>query len=400
MESALARRPPPTLTTQKERAPLSGTGLRIGRLEELASEFGLVERALGDPAMLADAREYARLTRRHRELTPVVTLYREYQAAQRDLAGARELLQDPDMRELAAGEVDSLVARLGELEAELEVLLLPTDPDDAKDVILEIRAGAGGAEAALFAVDLLRMYTRYAEGTGLKVNVLDASESDLGGASKVVAEVTGDMAFRAFKWERGVHRVQRVPATESQGRIHTSTVTVAVLPEAEQGEVQLDLSEVRIDVFRSQGAGGQGVNTTDSAVRAVYRAGTPDEITVVCQDGRSQIKNREKALVVLASRLAERERAAREARERSERASQVGTGERSEKIRTYNYPQNRVTDHRLEGEHKNFALDTVMEGGLVPVVAHLARDERERQLMALGTGDEAASGERGVYGTA
>lgn len=356
----------------------------------------MVERALGDPAMLADPHAYARLTRRHRELTPVVTLHREREALARDLAGARELLADPDMRELASGEVSALESRLAELDAELEVLLLPTDPDDAKDVILELRAGAGGAEAGLFAVDLLRLYTRYAEGTGLKLNVLDASESDLGGASKVVAEVTGDFAFRAFKWERGVHRVQRVPATESQGRIHTSTVTVAVLPEAEQGEIQLDLSEVRIDVFRSQGAGGQGVNTTDSAVRAVYRAGTPDEITVVCQDGRSQIKNREKALVVLASRLAERERAAREEHERETRASQVGTGERSEKIRTYNYPQNRVTDHRLEGETKNFALDSVMAGGLAPVVAALARAERERQLLELGEAD----GDRAGHGAA
>lgn len=366
------------------------------RLEELASEFSLVERALGDPAMLADPREYARLTRRHRELTPIVTLYREHAALSSDLEGARELLADPDMRELAQGEIESLSARLAQIEAELEVLLLPTDPDDAKDVILELRAGAGGAEAALFAVDLLRMYTRYAEGAGLKLNVLDASESDLGGASKIVAEVTGEFAFRAFKWERGVHRVQRVPATESQGRIHTSTVTVAVLPEAEQGEVSVDPSEVRIDVFRSQGAGGQGVNTTDSAVRAVYRPGTPDEIVVVCQDSRSQIKNREKALVVLASRLAERERAAREERERETRAAQVGTGERSEKIRTYNYPQNRVTDHRLEGDAKNFALDSVMAGGLAPIVAALSRDERERQLLEL----QGAEGERGTYGAA
>lgn len=355
----------------------------------------MVERALGDPAMLADPPAYARLTRRHRELTPVVTLYREREALERDLTGARELLSDPDMRELASGEVAALGARLAELDAELELLLLPTDPDDPKDVILELRAGAGGAEAGLFAVDLLRLYTRYAEGAGLKLNVLDASESDLGGASKVVAEVSGDFAFRAFKWERGVHRVQRVPATESQGRIHTSTVTVAVLPEAEQGEVQLDLSEVRIDVFRSQGAGGQGVNTTDSAVRAVYRAGTPDEITVVCQDGRSQIKNREKALVILAARLAERERAAREERERETRASQVGTGERSEKIRTYNYPQNRVTDHRLEGEVKNFALDSVMAGGLGPVVAALGRAERERQLLELGEADGTGRGRAG-----
>ena len=358
-----------------------------GRLHELVSEFGLVERSLGDPGALADPREYARLTRRHRELLPLATLMREREELERDLAGARELLGDPDMRELAQGEVLALEARLSELGAELEVLLLPSDPDDARDVILELRAGAGGAEAGLFVMDLLRMYERYAAGLHLKLSVLDAAESDLGGASKVVAEVTGDFAFRALKWERGVHRVQRVPATESQGRIHTSTATVAVLPEAEPGEVGLDLADVRIDVFRSQGAGGQGVNTTDSAVRAVYRAGTPDEITVVCQDGRSQIKNREKALQVLAARLAERERAGREARERQERAAQVGSGDRSEKIRTYNYPQTRVTDHRLEGDDKNHPLDSVIAGGLTPIVAALARAQREEQLLALAHED-------------
>lgn len=363
------------------------------RLTELSAEFGMVERALGDPAALADPREYARLTRRHRELLPLVTLLRERDSVQADLDGARELLSDPDMRELAASEIPPLEARLTDIEAELVILLLPTDPDDAKDVILELRAGAGGAEAGLFVMDLLRMYTRYVEGAGLRLNVLDANESDLGGASRVVAEVTGDGAFRALRWERGVHRVQRVPATESQGRIHTSTVTVAVLPEADTAEVQLDLSEVRIDVFRSQGAGGQGVNTTDSAVRAVYRAGTPDEIMVVCQDGRSQIKNREKALVVLASRLAERERAAREERERSQRAAQVGSGDRSEKIRTYNYPQNRVTDHRLEGEGKNHPLDSVIAGNLAPVVAALARAQRELQLMDM-------QGQEGQHGAA
>ncbi|GGI72325.1 peptide chain release factor 1 [Deinococcus wulumuqiensis] len=355
----------------------------MSRLNELVSEFGLVERRLGDPAALADPREYARLTRRHRELLPLVTLVREQKQLQSDLEGARELLHDPDMRELAQAEAEGVQARLTEIESELELLLLPTDPDDAKDVILELRAGAGGAEAGLFVMDLLRLYERYAAGLNLKLSVLDAAESDLGGASKVVAEVSGDFAFRAFKWERGVHRVQRVPATESQGRIHTSTATVAVLPEAEPGEVTLDLSEVRIDVFRSQGAGGQGVNTTDSAVRAVYRAGTPDEIMVVCQDGRSQIKNREKALQVLTARLAERERANREAQERQDRAAQVGSGDRSEKVRTYNYPQNRVTDHRLEGDDKNHPLDSVMGGALAPVVSALARAQREAQLLAM-----------------
>lgn len=362
------------------------------RLDELVSEFALVERALGDPAALADNQEYTRLTRRHRELLPVVTLVQERDQINTGIQDAQELLDDPDLRDMAQLELAELKERLTKLESELELLLLPTDPNDSKNVILELRAGAGGDEASLFVTDLLRMYTRYAEDHSLKVNVLEANESDLGGASKIVAEVNGDFAYRAFKWERGVHRVQRVPATESQGRIHTSTATVAVLPETEPHEVQLDMNEVRIDVFRSQGAGGQSVNTTDSAVRAVYRPGTPDELIVICQDGRSQIKNREKALQVLSARIAEKERIQREAKERSERASQVGSGDRSEKIRTYNYPQNRVTDHRLEGNDKNHPLDNVIEGHLSPVVAALARNEREQQLLDMGQ-------EGGAHGT-
>lgn len=357
------------------------------RLGELASEFSMVERALGDPAVLADAQEYTRLTRRHRELEPLITLYREHERLSAEQEDTQELLADPDFREMAQADLSRIESRLAELEADLEVMLLPTDPFESHDVLLEIRAGAGGAEAALFAADLLRMYTRYAEASGLRLSVLDASESDIGGLSKVVAEVTGDFAYRAFKWESGVHRVQRVPATESQGRIHTSTVTVAVLPQVEQAEVALDLSEVRIDVFRSQGAGGQSVNTTDSAVRATYRAGTPDEIMVVCQDGRSQIKNREKALMILASRLAEREREKQQASERAARSSQIGTGDRSEKVRTYNYPQNRVTDHRLEGDAKNSALEGVLDGDLQDIVGGLARAQREKQLLDMADAD-------------
>lgn len=364
------------------------------RLSELVSEFGMVERALGDPAVLAEGgREYTRLTRRHRELSPLVTLYREYETLGQEQQDSRELLADPELREMAQAELERITARLAEVEGELEVLLLPTDPLDPNDAVLEIRSGAGGAEAALFAADLLRMYSRYAESAGLRLEVLDSNESDLGGFAKVVAEVTGEFAYRTLKWESGVHRVQRVPATESQGRIHTSTVTVAVLPQVEQSEVQLDLSEVRIDVFRSQGAGGQSVNTTDSAVRATYRAGTPDEIMVVCQDGRSQIKNREKALMILASRLAEREREKQQASEREARSSQIGSGDRSEKVRTYNYPQNRVTDHRLEGDTKNFPLETVIGGRLEELVGALARQQREQQLldMAEGTGADAGA---------
>ncbi|WP_425148181.1 peptide chain release factor 1 [Deinococcus sp.] len=361
-------------------AVLSGRPLAAGRLQELEREYAALEHSLGDPAVLADNTEYLRLTRRHRSLTPLVTLWRELQALETRAAESSALLHDPDLGELARDELDSASARISAVQGELEILLLPSDPFDAHDVLLEIRAGAGGDEAGLFAADLLRMYSRYGEGLNLRLGVLDASESDLGGYSRLVAEVTGDFAYRALKWEKGVHRVQRIPATETQGRIHTSTVTVAVLPQVEQAEVTLDLSDVRIDVFRSQGAGGQGVNTTDSAVRATYRAGTPDEIMVVCQDGRSQLKNKEKALQILRSRLAERQREELAVSEREARSSQVGSGDRSEKIRTYNYPQNRVTDHRLSGDDKNFALEGVMDGGLAPVIAALVRSEREQQL--------------------
>ncbi len=356
------------------------------RLSELTHEYDLTLRQLADPQVLADSQRLVKLTRRQRELEPVVRLYQEDQALAQSEAQVRELLSDPEMKELAETELRITQARRGELAAELEVLLLPTDPDDAKDVILELRAGAGGDEAGLFAADLLRLYERYLTERGYKLSILDESMSSLGGFSKVMAEVRGDYAYRTLKFERGVHRVQRVPATETQGRIHTSTVTVAVLPVAEPSDVNLDLSEVRIDVYRSQGAGGQGVNTTDSAVRAVYRAGTPDEIVVICQETRSQIKNREKAIEVLRTRLAEREREAFEQSRSENRAAQVGTGERSEKVRTYNYPQNRVTDHRLSGEDKNFALDTVMGGALGGVVDALTRLEREALLASMTDG--------------
>ncbi|WP_407539420.1 peptide chain release factor 1 [Deinococcus radiomollis] len=351
-----------------------------GRIDELSREYAAIERSMGDPGVLSNAAEYTRLTRRHRELTPLMTLWREYTGQQTQAEEARTLLSDPEMAELARLELDAAASRMAELEGELEVLLLPRDPFDSHDVILELRAGAGGDEAGLFAADLLRMYTRSFEGRGLKLSIADTSESDLGGYSRLVAEINGEGAYKAMKWEKGVHRVQRIPATETQGRIHTSTVTVAVLPQVEQEDVQLDLAEVRIDVFRAQGAGGQGVNTTDSAVRATYRAGTPDEIMVVCQDGRSQIKNKEKALQILRARLAERQREERVVSEREARSSQVGSGDRSEKIRTYNYAQNRVTDHRLSGDDKNFDLGSVMEGGLAPITAALERAEREVQL--------------------
>ncbi len=350
------------------------------RLSELAHEYDLTLRQLSDPALLNDSRALVKLTRRQRELEPIIALYREDQQLDQAQREAQDMLEDPELRELAQQDLQATQQRRQALNAELEVLLLPSDPDDVRDVILEIRAGAGGDEAGLFAADLLRMYERYLSAHGYKLSILDENMSTLGGYSKVMAEVTGEYAFRTLKFERGVHRVQRIPATETQGRIHTSTVTVAVLPVAEPEDVALDLSDIRLDVYRSQGAGGQGVNTTDSAVRAVYKAGTPEEIMVVCQETRSQIKNREKAIALIRTRLAERVREAFDQQQSANRAAQVGTGDRSEKVRTYNYPQNRVTDHRLSGDDKNFALDSVMQGGLDGIIAALTRLEREALL--------------------
>jgi peptide chain release factor 1 len=369
-------------------------------LLNLIQEYAGLEARLADPALLADQTAYQSLSRKYGELTPIVNAARALLEARTRESEARSLLSDPDLGELAQLDLEELAVTLPALAARFEDLSLPRDPADARDVIVEIRSGTGGAEAALFAADLLRMYERFAANNGFKLEALDSNESDIGGFAKVTFEVRGPVvdgrgAYARFKFESGVHRVQRVPATESQGRIHTSTATVAVLPEAEDVDVQLDMSEVRIDVFRAGGHGGQGVNTTDSAVRIVYRGGTPDEMVITCQDGRSQLKNKEKALTVLRSRLFEIQRE-RLARERSQaRASQVGNGERSEKIRTYNYPQNRVTDHRLEGEAKNAPLNTVIEGGLEGLIAELTILEKTELIaahaQAAAEGNRAAS---------
>jgi peptide chain release factor 1 len=355
----------------------------IEKLKTLQQEFKALEARLADPALLADQARYRQAMRRYSELQGIVAVYDEYREVLGSLANAREALADPDLSEMAKEELARLEPAKLELESRLERLLLPKDPFDDKNVIVEIRAAAGGDEASLFAAEMLDMYLRYAEALGFKTEVLDSHPTEVGGLSKVSFEIRGTGAYSKFKYESGVHRVQRVPATETQGRIHTSTVTVAVLPEAEEIDVQLSPNDYRVDVYRSSGPGGQSVNTTDSAVRITYKPGTPDEIVVTCQDGKSQIKNKEKALTVLRARLLEREmeRAAQEAREA--RLVQIGSGERSEKIRTYNFPQSRVTDHRIGYTTHNLA--EIMAGQLGELTSALSEAEQSRRLSEMAS---------------
>jgi len=331
---------------------------RIASFEEHAARL---EARLADPALAAQPGEYGRVAKELKALRPLVDAAARYRATLGEIDGARALLADPDaeVSALARAELEPLEGRRAELEREIRRELVPRDPNDDKNVILEIRAGAGGDEAALFANDLFRMYGRYAERRGWDVELLSLSRTEGGGLKEGIASVSGDRVWSRLKYERGVHRVQRVPATEAQGRIHTSTVTVAVLPEAEEVDVKIEPKDLRVDVFRSSGPGGQSVNTTDSAVRITH---LPTGLAVQCQDEKSQHKNKARALTILRSRLLEAEMA-RQAEERaSDRRSQVGSGERSEKIRTYNYPQSRVTDHRSGvSVHR---LETIVEGDL------------------------------------
>ncbi len=350
----------------------------LEKLKKLENEYRTLEAELGDPAVLADASRFREASRRYAELGEVIETFREYQKVKNGLAEARELSADPELGEMAREEAAQLEEKLTELESRLELLLLPRDPADVRNAIVEIRAGAGGQEAALFAGDLFEMYTRYAERLGYRVEMLESHPTDLGGFSKVSFEIIGNGAYGVFKYESGVHRVQRVPATETQGRIHTSTATVAVLPEAEESDVELDMSEVRIDVMRASGPGGQGVNTTDSAVRVLHE---PTGIIITIQDSRSQIKNREKALSILRSRLLEMKRAEEEAALRANRLAQIGSGERSEKIRTYNFPQSRVTDHRIHYTTHN--LEGVLSGALEELTEALKKADQERMLEEL-----------------
>jgi peptide chain release factor 1 len=335
------------------------------KISELRARASALEARLADPAVARQPAELAKAGKELAELRPVLEAGRRYEEALRGIDDARALVADvdPELAELARSELAGLEAQRDALATEIRNLLRPKDPNDAKDAILEIRAGAGGEEAALFAAELFRMYVRYAEARGWKVEPLSESTTGSGGMKEVIAGVSGKDVYGRLKYERGVHRVQRVPATESAGRIHTSTVTVAIMPEAEEVDIEINPADLRIDVFRASGPGGQSVNTTDSAVRVTH---LPTGVVVSCQDEKSQLKNKTKALKVLRARLLDAERERQAAERASERRSQVGTGDRSEKIRTYNFPQSRITDHRAGVTLHQ--LDRVMEGDLDPLL--------------------------------
>jgi peptide chain release factor 1 len=339
------------------------------RLEQIEARYEELTQALASPEVIGDSAKFQKTAKAHSEITSVVEKYREYKDLKRGIAESKAVLadeKDPEMRAYAQEELDKLEARVNGVEEELKVLLLPKDPNDEKDVILEIRAGTGGDEATLFAAELFRMYTRYAETQRWKVEILSTSESGVGGLKEVIAMIQGDRVYSRLKYESGVHRVQRVPATEQQGRVHTSAVTVAVLPEAEEVDIKIEAKDLRIDTFCSSGPGGQSVNTTYSAVRITH---IPTNTVVSCQDEKSQIKNREKGMRVLRSRLYEMEMQKQQEALAKERKSMVGSGDRSEKIRTYNFPQNRVTDHRIGLTIHQ--LQDVMDGKLQPIVEAL-----------------------------
>jgi len=377
--------------TELKRSPKTSERLRINRsiggikmfdkLDDILIRYQQVLEELNDPNVVNDQNHFRKLMKEQNDLNPIVDKYTEYKQVKRNIEDSLEMLEterDEELRELAKEELSEGKSRLGEIEDEIKILLLPKDPMDDKNVIIEIRAGAGGDEAALFAADLFRMYSKYAEGKRWKIDMMSANENGLGGFKEVIFMISGSGAYSKLKFESGVHRVQRVPETESSGRIHTSTVTVAMMPEAEDVDVELDMNDVRIDVFRSSGNGGQSVNTTDSAVRITH---IPTGIVISCQDEKSQLKNKDKGLKVLRSRLYDMELEKKRKEAAQNRKNQVGTGDRSEKIRTYNFPQGRCTDHRIKLTlHR---LDDIMNGDLEEMIDSLTAADQAAKLSNL-----------------
>ena len=349
------------------------------KLAQLSTRLEDLTVLLAAPDVTRDLDRYRGLSREHAEIAPVVERYREWQGAERDLSSARDLASDPEMKSLAEEEVGLAKATMERLEEELQRMLLPRDPNDERNVFLEIRAGTGGDESALFAGDLFRMYARFAERNRWKVEIVSESPGEMGGFKEVISRIIGEGVYAKLKFESGGHRVQRVPATEAQGRIHTSACTVAVLPEADPiADITINPAEIRVDTFRASGAGGQHVNKTDSAVRITH---LPTGIVVECQDDRSQHRNRARAMAVLASRLLDKERLERQQKEAATRKSLIGSGDRSERIRTYNFPQGRVTDHRIN--LTLYKIDQIMDGDLFELTQALAQEFQAEQLAAL-----------------
>ncbi len=354
----------------------------LDRIEELERRFQELEAILSDPVVIANQPEFRKFSREHNDLAPLVEVYRQHRNVLEEIEGNRELLADHDMKEMAEEELAQLEGQKEQLEADIKILLLPKDPNDSKNVILEIRAGTGGDESALFAGDLFRMYGRFAEKSRWKVEMLSCSESERGGYKEVIASIEGQDVYAKLKYESGTHRVQRVPETEAQGRIHTSACTVAIMAEAEDVDIEINPTDLKIDVYRSSGAGGQHVNTTDSAVRITH---IPTGTVVACQEERSQIKNRAKAMKVLKTRILDNIVREQNARLAADRKQQVGSGDRSERIRTYNFPQGRMTDHRIG--LTLYRLEAIMEGDISEIVDAL---RAHYQMEALQAQSEAA----------
>lgn len=353
----------------------------LDKIEELERRFQELEALLSDPAIIGNQPEFRKLSREHADLSPLVDVYRRYRKVMEEMEENRELLADPEMRDMAEEELNSLEEEKTRLDSEIRLLLLPKDPNDSRNVILEIRAGTGGDESALFSGDLFRMYSRFAEKNRWRVEMLSASESERGGYKEVIASIEGQDVYAKLKYESGTHRVQRVPETEAQGRIHTSACTVAIMAEAEDVDIDINPADLKIDVYRSSGAGGQHVNTTDSAVRITH---IPTGTVVACQEERSQIKNRAKAMKVLKTRILDNINQEQNARLAADRKSQVGSGDRSERIRTYNFPQGRMTDHRIG--LTLYKLDMIMAGEIGEIVDGLRQHYQMEALKAQSEG--------------